>query len=478
MENQRKSSYINGSKFKTMKHKLLLTLIIAGVAVSAHAQKRSQRTTAYAITSEEKGVSKWNGVRLVDVNTGEEIQSVYQSSMDIPVLNARTGKAIVKKQQELPQTEAKTIVMIDKGDGYKTPVKRVIYKTSCGKVSGDKPFATNSAACAYDKKHERLYYTPMGINQLRYIDLNAKNPSVYYFEDEPFGVLSGPGDVQNQITRMVMGSDGNGYALTNNAEHLIRFTTKKKAVITDLGAITDDASNGKYSVHSQSGYGGDMVADNKDNLYLITANLRVFKINIETRVATYKGMITGLPRGFTTNGAAVESGTNIIVSSATSISGYYKFDLNDLQAQKVSTGESVYNASDLANANLVSEKKKKKDKEEEQPAEVQQPQTVETATVSKVAPVESLSSSKLTVYPNPVTNGIMRLSFADYPAGRYEVRLMDVTGKLFSSQEVSISNKIQVEQVQLPLQIAKGNYIVKVLGENGNILTTEKIIVQ
>ena len=36
----------------------------------------------------------------------------------------------------------------------------------------DKPFSTYSAACAYDKKHDRLYYTPMGIAQLRYIRLN------------------------------------------------------------------------------------------------------------------------------------------------------------------------------------------------------------------------------------------------------------------------------------------------------------------
>jgi hypothetical protein len=81
---------------------------------------------------------------------------------------------------------------------------------------------------AYDKKHERLYYTPMGINQLRYIDLKAKTPTVYYFEDEAFGTVSSFGDAPNQITRMVIASDGNGYALTNDANHLIKFTTGKK----------------------------------------------------------------------------------------------------------------------------------------------------------------------------------------------------------------------------------------------------------
>ena len=120
------------------------------------------------------------------------------------------------------------------------------------KVQSDKPFATNSAACAYDKKHDRLYYTPMGINQLRYIDLKSNTPRIYYFEDEPFGALNGPRDIPNQITRMVIASDGNGYALTNDANHLIRFTTKKSTVITDLGPLTDDPANGSVSVHNPS----------------------------------------------------------------------------------------------------------------------------------------------------------------------------------------------------------------------------------
>ena len=77
---------------------------------------------------------------------------------------------------------------------------------------------------------------------------------------------------------MVIASDGNGYALTNDANHLIRFTTGKNPVITDLGALSDDASNANFSVHSRKGYGGDMIADASGNLYLLTANRNVFKI--------------------------------------------------------------------------------------------------------------------------------------------------------------------------------------------------------
>jgi len=45
---------------------------------------------------------------------------------------------------------------------------------------------------------------------------------------------------------MVIASDGNGYGLSNDANHLIRFTTGKNPTISDLGAISDDAKMGMF----------------------------------------------------------------------------------------------------------------------------------------------------------------------------------------------------------------------------------------
>src|SRR5688572_562227 len=179
----------------------------------------------------------------MDISSGEELKSIYKSSQEIEILNARTGKPIVKKDLSSNYVSIKKVVNLDQvlaQERNNSPQLSRKITTVKTKVQADQPFATNSAACAYDKKHERLYYTPMGINQLRYIDLKSKTPKIYYFEDEPFGALTSRGDVPNQITRMVIASDGNGYALTNNADHLIRFTTGKKPVISDLGALTDD----------------------------------------------------------------------------------------------------------------------------------------------------------------------------------------------------------------------------------------------
>src|SRR5688500_6495300 len=46
------------------------------------------------------------------------------------------------------------------------------------------PFSTGVAAVAYDAKNNRLYYTPMFIDQLRYIDM--KTMKVHYVTDQSF----------------------------------------------------------------------------------------------------------------------------------------------------------------------------------------------------------------------------------------------------------------------------------------------------
>lgn len=514
-----------------MLRKLLLFLVIGSLAASADAQRKPQKTTAYAITAAQKGNSSWTEVRLIDVNSGEVLKTIHASQDEVSTLNARTRKPVVKKETlntnfatttrvsaspviesraateavvarknmtvravELPTTvtaHSRENVIINQNNNLNENVNvtRIITE-KVNKVAGekrilirrttenlDKPFSTTSAACAYDKKHERLYYTPMGINELRYIDLKAKTPTIYYYENESFGALSSRHDVPNQVTRMVIGGDGDGYALTNNGNHLIKFSTSKKGEITDLGALTDDAANGRYSVHSSSGYGGDMIADEKDNLYLITAGRSVFKISLNTKVASFIGSIKGLPREFSTNGAAVEKGTSIIVSSANSTLGYYRFDLENLIAEKISSEGAVYNASDLANSNLISVKKKReRDEKKEEPIVDKAP----LATIPTDGDVpEILQRNKISVYPNPVAmGGVMRLSFKDQEQGMYTVQFMDITGKLISARQVNISSRQQVEEYALPELTARGNYLLKVVAASKQVVSVNKVVVQ
>lgn len=488
-----------------MKQKILLLSAVCLSAGVAQAQLK-----AYAITGTQKGSSNWTEVRMVDVSTGEELKTIYKNAQDVEKLNARTGKPIAKKETlDLNKSTVSTPIAVQAPQVVY--VSKVIDPNNTGQVTttnvnvnktvhvltraviqplsnSDAPFATTSAALAYDKKHDRLYYTPMGINELRYIDMKSNTTKIYYFEGEAFGALKSRGDVGNQVTRMVFGSDGKGYALTNNAEHLIQFEADKKPEVKDLGTLTDDPGN-LYSVHGSSNYGGDLVADAQGDLYLIGANARVYKIDMKSMVATYKGKIKGLPAGFSTNGAVVEKDGEgaIVVCSSTSTAGYYRFDLSNFQAEKLSGEGTVYNASDLANGNLLYSKKKKKDepvtqepvKEEPQETPTVKPEnTPATTTLEKKMPQPLQMEGTISVFPNPVTTGITKVSFRNYLAGKYQVQVLDISGKLLSTQSVTVANKAQVEEVRLPQYIAKGSYMIKVVNEENKVVSVNPIIVQ
>src|SRR5215510_3272722 len=137
--------------------KSLLLLVMACVITGAIAQKRKkseQPITGYAITAIEKGGRSWKEVRLVNVTTGEELKSVYQSKDETEALNARTGNPIIKKDAPVAKAPVKKVVNLDQelAVAQGARVKTVVVRTPASQY--DKPFATNSAAMAYDKKHE------------------------------------------------------------------------------------------------------------------------------------------------------------------------------------------------------------------------------------------------------------------------------------------------------------------------------------
>lgn len=521
------------NNLSTMKQKILFSIVMAA-SITGYAQS-DKKLTGYAITGDQNNFTNWKTVKLINLVTGEEIKTLYANGRQEPeLLNARTSKPIVKKEsetvakqtdpfqinvtikdsknggsgttytfnsmEELKASEAVKNALTKSNDAASNGIQQandntdrklasVINSISISRsgynstrgyyhsysrsyardyepVITTEPFATGSTAIAYDKKHERLYYTPMGINQLRYIDLKSNTPKIYYFEDDAFGVTTSRRDEGNQITRMVIASDGNGYALTNNNEHLVRFTTGKKPVITDLGALSDDAANGAFSIISnRRGFGGDLVADASDNLYLINQGCKVFKISTETKVATYLGTIEGLPYGYTTNGAMVEEGGKIIVGSSNSDEGYYRVDMKTLQAEKISTGGTVFKISDLASGNLLFEKEEKK--EEIMPVLAYQ---------AKAVPKEATNG--ITVYPNPVLDGTVKLSFANQPAGEYQVSLMELSGKIISVKNISINGKVQQVQFSLPQSMAKGSYLVKTVSDVNKISVINKLVVE
>ena len=116
-----------------------------------------------------------------DVNVVVEVpKAVELSKKKVVNLDNELDVASGRKVREVKVytvTDAHTQVERIKRDGNVIIIRNASF--SMPAVQTYNPFATNSAACAYDKKHERLYYTPMGIAELRYIDL--KTGKIYYF---------------------------------------------------------------------------------------------------------------------------------------------------------------------------------------------------------------------------------------------------------------------------------------------------------
>jgi hypothetical protein len=407
-----------------MNIKLLLSTTFIAASLSVSAQDANK---TFAITGDGNHDFMWMNIRQVDITTGKIVTDVYQR-------------------------DKTTFVMKDADSKTQSAAHRA-------------PTETMVAAAAYDKNQNKLFFTPMRVGELRWLDLNAKGTEQKYYTvtSSLLNTNEKLYDEANHFTRMVIGADGNGYALTNDGSRLVKFTTGKKVTITDLGPVIDDESNKTVSVKNKcTSWGGDMIADAYNKLYIISANHYVFVLDIETRVAKQIGYITGLPAAFSTNGAAVDKDGNVVVASANTFAGYYKFSLKDFVAIAIEGSDMVYNASDLANGNLLYQKE------------------VDAArTFADFKPVVPVLTNEAHIFPNPVTNSEFKIYFEGQQAGKYNVVITDLSGKPVMNRVVTVSNaKAQVETVQLNRAFAKGMYMVKVTDANNKFIFTERIVVQ
>src|SRR5689334_7046916 len=167
-----------------MKRKTLLLAVMSLLTTAFLFAQSAKNSTpkpiiGYAITATEKGQTGWKEVRQVDITTGAEVKAIYKDKQEMELLNARTGKPIVKKDLSLNAVDrapVKKVVNLDQeldkaqnttpqtytytykdADGKVTTITKTInnninmnIRTVMGnyKVSSDKPFATSSAAAA------------------------------------------------------------------------------------------------------------------------------------------------------------------------------------------------------------------------------------------------------------------------------------------------------------------------------------------
>ena len=402
-------------------HLITLSTLVCSGAVYAQSNK------GFAITSDVKGTFAWNTIREIDLTSGETLRTFYDKKL-------HNNFEIVNNQN------ARLTVNADNRSQLRLM-----------------PMAEGVAASAYDEKHNRLYYTTMRGTELRYFDLNSAAGKIVYNQAQPL-FAGNRFDEANVITRMAIGSDGNGYALTNDSKNLIKFTTDEKPLFTNMGELIDGKKNGALSIHNLcSSWGGDMVGDAYGNLYLVSMRNHIFKINPQTRVADHVGLIKGLPAEYTTNGMAVDANGDVLLSSAAVAGTYYRLNMGTMQAVPIQStkNEAVYNASDLAASNLLFANK---------------------SNPVKFAP-ERLGNNFVSIYPNPVTNKVLTIQFDKVPAGKYNFVLMDASGKGVLARTIVINYFGQVERILLP-RTSAGVYMIKLTGSNSKLVFNDKIIVQ
>ncbi len=392
-------------------------LLLSAFVISIGLNSVIAQTKTYAITSEKQGEFQWTAIREIDFNSGEYTKTLISNAI---------------KQNVQLRSSASGI-------------------NNNNFISGK-----GVAAAAYDKVNNRLYFSEMLGNDLKFIDLNnsqVNELTVGVNLNSNYSTGNKSPDESNVITRMAFSKSGIGYALTNDANTLIQFNTNANASVINLGAIRDSRKNNTISIHTQcTSWGGDLIGDDYGNLYLISMRNNVFKINISKMEAEFIGAISNLPATFTTNGAAADDEGNILLSSAVVSDSYFRVNPSTLEASVIKAGKEMYSVSDLANGNLVFQRKPS-------------------------ASTEILiAENAVMVYPNPVVNKNININFSKLQSGNYVIEVADINGKLVKNKNININGSTS-EKISLDKN-ASGIYLVRVVNANGKTVFTNKVVIE
>ncbi len=407
------------------------------------ASANAQDVKAFAVTGQAAKNFNWTDIRQVNLQSGEIERTVFE--------NGISKFSFVNVAGNTPVTQ----LFLQPLTGLPANGQPVANQTAIS------PTSFMSAAAAYDKKHSKLFFAAMRSNQLMWLDLSQDGAPAFFTSGEFLLTNPDAADERLNITRMTIGADGNGYAITNDGSHVIRFITGKKVIVTDLGSLKDATGNNGISIHNQcSSWGGDVVADAFGKLHLFTATKNVFEIDLNTLIATYKGAIADLPAAYTLNGAAVIDDHHVMVSSANTFEGFFSVEINSLSAKKLAASGQIFNASDLASCNLLKQTEKQN-----------------SFGVAELISNEATGNNMLSVYPNPVTNGQFKVAFEKSVSGKYRIDLTDLQGRLVESRVVYVKLPGQTENMRLQRKHATGLYTIKVTDGQDKMIYSDKLIV-
>jgi hypothetical protein len=130
-----------------------------------------------------------------------------------------------------------------------------------------------------------------------------------------------------------------------------------------------------------------------------------------------------------------------------------------LSATKLPTTSQVFNASDLASSYLLNQNEVMMDK-------------------APLPRLDEIGNRFITIYPNPVSDGQLKISFDKPVAGEYKIELSDLQGRLIDYKKVYIKSAGQLEVFKFHAKIPGGLYLIKVTDTDSKSIFSDKLIIE
>ena len=75
----------------------------------------------------------------------------------------------------------------------------------------------------------------------------------------------------------------------------------------------------------------------------------------------------------------------------------------------------------------------------------------------------------ITIYPNPITDGMIHLQLMNEPQGKYNIRLLNKLGQLILQKQITHAGGNATELIKWDYNLAHGMYQLEVIKPDGSI---------
>jgi hypothetical protein len=99
---------------------------------------------------------------------------------------------------------------------------------------------------------------------------------------------------------------------------------------------------------------------------------------------------------------------------------------------------------------------------------------VQYSNIAKVADIRS--EYRIAVFPNPVINKTINISFSNQSAGRYIIQLINALGQTALSKSEMLDAAPQTKKIALGNQLPSGNYELKIIAPDGQLIVNKLLI--